>query len=163
MRLALELFAPDLVIACNHAGRDQRRVDHWCTMHPDLFPMWIKARHVAGLPRVRKLWHPEHRRSPIESRSVRSWGGSSGLLCVAVAYELGCSHVVLAGIPMLPNNRHYDRTARWNEARQYHAAWKAKLPDLEGRVRSLSGWTRQILGEPTMEWLNGNDGTAAAA
>lgn len=156
---ALELFTPDLIIACNHAGRDEHGpVDHWVTMHPELFPHWIAAREAGGHPPAVQLWHARHKQSRVESKPVESWGGSSGMLCIAVAFELGVERIVLAGVPMEKANRHYDDPRPWNEARQYHPAWERRVPQMRGRVKSLSGWTRDLLGEPTEGWLNGDSG-----
>lgn len=153
-REALELFTPDLVIACNHAARDEPgRVDHWVTMHPDLLPLWSRARTAAGLPPAGRYWHARHRLCPIEATPIESWGGSSGLLCVAVAFELGCSHIVLAGVPMVKTFRHFDDKRPWAEAAQYWPAWERKAVAMRHRVRSMSGWTRNLLGPPTEEWL----------
>lgn len=154
-RRALELFEPDCLIGCNHAARDEPgRVDHWATMHPELFPMWLKQRAAAGHPPAGKLWYARHRISKVESTPIESWGGSSGLLCVAVAFELGCERIVLAGVPMVKNMRHYDDKNPWIEARQYWPAWERRMATLRTRVRSLSGWTLEQLGAPTGEWLN---------
>ena len=144
-----------LVIACNHAGRDEPgRIDHWATMHPELWKLWVPARAAAGHPPAGKLWHARHRRTDLESEAMESWGGSSGLLCVKLALDLGCSHVVLAGIPMLKTARHYDDERHWTEARQYWAAWEKRLPALRDRVRSMSGWTAKLLGRPDRRWLD---------
>lgn len=154
---ALELFTPDLVIACNHAGRDEPgRVDHWVTMHPDLMPHWLSQRRAAGRPEPGQLWHARHRPPKLESTQIESWGGSSGLLCVAVAFEVGAERVVLAGVPMCKNNRHYDNHEQWWEARQYWPAWEKNVGRMQGRVRSFSGWTAKLLGLPTREWLDGD-------
>lgn len=154
---ALGLFTPDLIIACNHAARDEPgRVDHLATMHSELLPMWLAEREKAGRPAPGKLWHAQHRPSYCGSEAIESWGGSSGLLCVAVALGLGCTHVVLAGVPMEKMLRHYDDKRPWHEARQYWPSWDRHLPKMLGRVKSMSGHTRDILGEPTREWLDGN-------
>lgn len=154
---ALELFAPDLIIACNHAMRDEPgRVDHAATMHPELYPGWLAARAKAGRPAPGKLWHARHRISNVGSEEIESWGGSSGLLCVAVALGLGCSRVVLAGVPMEKMLRHYDDKRPWMEARQYWPSWERHMPKLLGRVRSMSGWTKDRLGFPDRAWLDGN-------
>jgi len=154
---ALKLFTPDLVIACNHAGRDEPgRLDHWATMHPELYPKWLADRQAAGRPSPGKLWHAEHRRRClVESEAISSWGGSSGLLCVRVAIELGCEKIVLAGVPMRKGFEHYDRAGPWLEAVQYHNNWRRRLPVMRGRVRSFSGWTAELLGRPTKEWIDG--------
>ncbi len=156
---ALKLFTPDLIIACNHAARDELgRVDHWATMHPELYSLWLRQRRDAGRPMTAKLWHARHCRLPngIESEPIDSWGGSSGLLCVRVAIHLGCEKIVLAGVPMRKTFAHYDNKLPWFEARQYWTAWERRLPEMQGRVRSLSGWTADLLGRPSREWLDGN-------
>lgn len=157
-RRAFEMFSPDLIIACNHAGRDEEgRLDHWASMHPDLFPMWSKARRAAGRPDAGRYWHARHRPSPVPSTPIESWGGSSGLLCVAVAFELGAERVVLAGVPMLKTACHYDKDGHWFEAREYWPAWERHADKLIGRVRSFSGWTQNLLGSPTQEWVAGGN------
>jgi hypothetical protein len=157
---ALSMFEPDLIIACNHAGRDEPgRLDHWATMHADLMPHWLGQRRAAGRPEPGQLWHARHRgRLAIESsRSIESWGGSSGLLCVAVAYELGATRIALAGVPMSKVFHHYDDPKQWLEARQYWPAWEQRKHIMLGRVRSFSGWTANLLGVPTKEWLHGGE------
>ena len=154
---ALSLFDPDIIIACNHAGRDEAgRVDHWVTMHPELFPAWTAARAAAGRPAPGRLWRPRHRKCALDAGVLESWGGSSGLLCVQVGLELECTHIVLAGIPMHQNACHYDDKRKWREARQYWPGWERHRPDMIDRVRSVSGWTLQLLGPPTKEWLDGD-------
>jgi hypothetical protein len=156
---ALALFDPHLVIACNHAARDEPgRVDHWVTMHPDLLPMWLEQRRRAGLPEPGQLWAARHRahRCPVETNRIENWGGSSGLLCVAVAFELGVQRIVLAGVPMSKNYAHFDDVKKWEEARNYWSAWERNLGRMDDRVRSLSGWTQMLLGSPTREWLHGD-------
>lgn len=155
---AIELFTPDLVIACNHAARDEPgRVDHVATMHPELIDMWRKERRRHGRPEWGQLWHARHRshHAVKGSKPIESWGGSSGMLCIAVAVELGCTHIVLAGVPMVKMDGHFNDPKPWMEARQYHPAWERRIPMIRDRVRSLSGWTREKLGAPDEVWLNG--------
>lgn len=154
---ALALFEPDLIIASNHAARDEPgRVDAWATMHSELLPRWIRERKAAERPPAGQYWHARHRPCLVEgARPIESWGGSSGLLCVAVAFQLGCTHIVLAGVPMVKTNRHYDDERPWLEARQYWPSWERRRAQMQGRVKSLSGWTRDLLGGPTEEWLDG--------
>lgn len=116
--------------------------------------MWLGQRAAAGRPPVGKLWHARHRLSKVDSQPIESWGGSSGLLCVAVAFELGCQRIVLAGVPMDKMQRHYDDSKPWGEARQYWPAWERRMLQMARRVRSMSGWTAEKLGEPSEEWLN---------
>lgn len=164
-RRARELFTPDLIIGCNHAARDHPGpLDHWVTMHPDLFPLWLGQRRRRNLPDPGRFWHARHRPVPaqIESTAIESWGGSSGMLCIAVALELKCDRVVLAGVPMHKKFHHFDDPRPWQEARAYRQAWEARAPMLRGRVKSMSGWTRDLLGEPEGEWLGQDRRTAPA-
>lgn len=143
------------LIACNHAARDEPgRVDHWVTMHAELLPMWMKERAKHRRPPAGQLWTARHRPSKVQSTPIESWGGSSGLLCVAVAFQLGFEKIILAGIPMQKLLRHYDDSRPWMEARQYWPAWERRMAQMRGRVKSLSGWTLEQLGEPTREWLD---------
>lgn len=156
---ALELFEPDLIIACNHAGRDyEGAFDHWVSMHPELMPNWHGQRARAGLPMGARLWHPRHKPHPLPSDPVKSWGGSSGMLCITVAEVLGVTHAVLAGVPMVKMNRHYDCEKPWHEARQYHPSWERQKDRIAPWVRSMSGWTRELLGPPTKEWFDADTG-----
>jgi hypothetical protein len=164
---ALELFEPDVIIGCNHAGRDwPGELDHFCTMHPDLFPHWLTERRSNRFPEPGRLWHARHRPVPEEltSTAVESWGGSSGLLCVAVAFELGCDRIVLAGVPMIKAAGHFDDPRPWAEARTYQMSWERRKPQLLGRVKSMSGWTRDLLGYPGEDgWLADATRRTAAA
>lgn len=156
---ARQLAEPDLIIATNHAGRDYPGpVDHWVSMHSDLLPHWASRRSLAGHPPAGQFWgaaHRQHLGGPDKTRRIKSPGGSSGLLAVWVGLELECTHMILCGMPMHQNGRHFDHEARWREARQYWGAWTRALPVISGRVKSLGGETFKWLGGPTQEWLDG--------
>ena len=85
------------------------------------------------------------------------WLGTAGLYGVQIALdELGCAGVILAGVPM-------DASAGTNYGKENWATekfvddmrqgWLKAKPQIGARVRSMSGWTRELLGEPTAEWL----------
>jgi hypothetical protein len=155
-----------IVIACNHAFRDAPfEVAHAVTMHPDLFKKWVPERRALGFPDAGSYWHARHRIpwEGVTSRPIESWGGSSGMLCVAVAFELGCDRIVLAGVPLLKTAQHFDDHRNWDEARQYRWAWQSRRGQLLGRVKSMSGWTRDLLGSPEEAWFADDPRTAAAA
>lgn len=163
---ARALVEPDLIIATNHAGRDYPGpVDHWVSMHSDLFELWAKTRAQAGRPPALNHWgaaHRQHHGGPDGIRRIAAPGGSSGLLAVYVGLQLDCTHLILCGMPMHQNGRHFDHEAKWREARQYWGAWERALPTIQGRVKSLGGQTFHWLGRPTKEWLDGDaeQGTA---
>ena len=146
------------IIATNHAGRDRPgRVDAWASFHAELFNRWIAEREAAGRPPALMLWtaeRPLHEpQMPPNLHLTSHWGGSSGLLAVAVALELGFRRIVLCGVPMTAEGEHYDRAGLWIDAGNYRRAWLDRAGVLAGRVRSMSGWTRDMLGEPDSAWL----------
>ena len=162
---ALRLFTPDLVIATNNAGRDYAgQVHHWVSFHAELLPMWIEARAAAGRPPAGHYWTVERRtppKSPLQLWRVPNWGGSSGLVAVTVALSLQCDRIVCCGTPLDMEAAHYDDPKPWRDAGNYRRAWMARRTQLTA-VRSMSGWTRQILGAPTGEWLHGQEAGAGA-
>ena len=151
-------FEPDIIVATNHAGRDREGpVDHWCTFHQELFPMWLKERRAAGRPDPGQLWTcapaPKPKSLDLPVRRAANWRGSSGLLAVTVALELGASHVVCCGVPLTKEGEHYDKPGLWRDAGNYRAGWIAHADEMAGRVRSMGGWTARIFGEPDAAWL----------
>jgi hypothetical protein len=83
-------------------------------------------------------------------------GGSSGMLATFVALKEGASRVILCGIPMSPDMQHYHDVKKgrpWLEAKKYHRHWVGAEQEMADRVRSMSGWTATLLGQPTKEWL----------
>ena len=73
-------------------------------------------------------------------------GGSSGLYACQVAQALCFRKAVLCGVPMTSDPRFFD-PAPWAGSARYRQAW-ARHKDRLGFVRSMSGWTRDLLGEP---------------
>lgn len=84
------------------------------------------------------------------------WLGSSALFAVFAGLALGYAKCVLAGCP-LDSEGHWfaapeERGPEWSK--DDLKAWSdfALMPESE-RVRSLSGYTAQILGKPEKEWI----------
>jgi hypothetical protein len=169
---ALALGEFDLTIAVNDIGKVWKgRVDHWVSLHPDKLKTWIGERRKAGLNADFQTW--AHRRYrgvgkreslPHITSSVADWHGSSGLLAVAVALRLKCTRIVLAGVPMSPKAAHFFDEKPWVVATRFQMAWKRNLPEIKDFVRSMSGWTAELLGEPTAAWIEeGKDGSPTDA
>ena len=142
------------------------RVDHLVSFHADFFDSWAAQRAAAGLPpagcywgaryRGRNLGEGKTRARPL--RYVECVGGSSGFVAVQAALgPLACGRVVLAGVPMRAADAHVGDAAPWDEADAYWSTWQERMVELRGRVRSMSGRTREALGEPTREWLHDSD------
>lgn len=160
---AQQLTSFDAIIAVKRVGYDYPgHIDHWVSFHVGMFPDWIERRRRRGYPEVANYWASTYRgnirvrdeiKHPLVQR-VHCEGGSSGLIGVMVALKLGIDKVVLAGIPMDPDRAHYNSQQPWQEALQHRGAWQTYLPKLQGKVRSMSGWTQTLLGgAPDEEWL----------
>jgi hypothetical protein len=84
-------------------------------------------------------------------------GGSSGLFAVDIALESGFEKVILCGVPLEGQQRVCSADGSPVEAvcayESYRKGWERKLPDIKDRVRSMSGWTKELLGKPTKGWL----------
>jgi hypothetical protein len=156
---ARALFEPDMVVAVNHAGRDYAgRLDHWATYHADLLPGWIAQRAEAGREAAGHYWtaiykgqKPRVPKLPFQFAEVT--GGSSGLLGTMCARIAGADRIVLCGIPMDPEREHFHKPGAWAEALKYRKAWQDALGEIQHSVRSMSGWTAQLLGNPSEDWL----------
>jgi len=151
---------PAIIVAANDIGCHFPDVDHWASFHVDKFKGWMQLREAKGYARPRATWgwrvgHPV-------DYVVSPWsGGSSGMLATQVALALGCSKVILCGMPMtatahFPESQEFDANQTvWSESDGHWRSWVRVHEEgwFEGRVRSMSGRTRQLLGEPTREWL----------
>ena len=73
--------------------------------------------------------------------------GSSALLGALAALREGYTRIILCGCPMTGKN------ANGGDYDTFQIGWRNKQKFLNDRVRSMSGWTRELLGAPTDEWL----------
>lgn len=153
-----------LVIAANDVGCVwPRPLHYWVTLHPEKFKKWMEARAKNGLPPCENTWSRKGRTGT--RFQVQPWaGGSSGMLGVTVAREIGCTKIVLCGVPMTrsPHFREsvvHPQGRAWTSADNHWRSWTK--PDVLARmrdyVRSMSGRTEQLLGAPTLEWLGAAD------
>ena len=156
---ARALCLPDMVVCVNEIGVDYPdEIDHWVSYHGDLLARLVKRREKLGLPNAKKLWMglAKSRKAPKGIKHHPNKGGSSGLMATWIALDNDATHVILCGIPIDPKMKHYhdrDKGQVWKEAVKYHRHWKETVNRFNGRVRSCSGWTKELLGPPTREWL----------
>lgn len=138
------------------------RIDHLVSFHAELFCLWAEKRTAAGYPPAANYWGAIYRgrrlgenvKVPAPLRYVECVGGSSGFMAVQTALDaLGVARVVLAGVPMDAAAAHYGDAQPWDEADKYWGTWLEHMDRLRGRVRSMSGRTRDSLGFPDKEWL----------
>jgi ADP-heptose:LPS heptosyltransferase len=127
------------------------------TLHYLALRDWLAERAAKGFPppvEVWARWRPPGYPVPI-THIAEDWRGSSGLFGVAVALQRGHRRVICVGVPMEPEARHVVRGEPWHDALRFRRGWEEHMPELVGRVRSMSGWTAGRLGVPDGEWLAG--------
>lgn len=157
---------PYTIIAVNDIGCVwPRRIDHWCTLHPEKLPNWMEARKKAGHPDGYTTWTRENRTRRTRSGDIvtthmkvagntKLQGGASGMLAVSIALEqLNSRAVALCGVPMnrtphFAESRVHKKGQVWPGAQSHFRSWtKAPVVSiLNGRVCSLSGETKKLLG-----------------
>lgn len=166
VRAAHELCDYDEYYVCKMTGIewDMGRF-HWVTLHPEYMAEYKRLRRERGLPDCYEVVAPlideigRHHEHPVDRRhSYRFEGmtssGASGLFAVKVALDDGADRVVCAGIPMLKDSGHFFRGKPWEQVDSFRLGWERSLPHIKDKVRSLSGWTKELLGMPTPEWLS---------
>lgn len=142
------------------------KFDYWAGLHPEYLSDYQKQRRERGLPNGYATVAPPveelgtiPRQHSVDVRVPYRWHeksitGASGLYGAKVALDKGATRVVLAGVPMDGSN-HFLRKKPWSEGKSetYRLGWDMALPYIRGKVKSMSGWTRQLLGAPTAEWI----------
>lgn len=154
---ALGGWTPDIVIVVNDIGAIYpHRIDHWMSVHAGKFHEipdhpkgwgWLRQRKAAGGNADFTTWTNRHK-AELADRVIYGWNrGSSGMSAVGVALELGADTVVLCGIPMDPTGHFFDKEP-WVACEDHREAWTNRIEKMRGRVWSMSGWTRELLGSP---------------
>lgn len=160
---ALDICEFDGVVAAKGAGEVWPwHLDAWVTLHPEKIRKSIDARSRAGFPRCQRVFahncDASTRRyitDPVPYKfDSQNNSGSSGLFAVKVALEhLGFDRVVLCGMPLDRGYGRIDGLDLWHGSNSFLKGFQEALPDMAGRVRSMSGVTRNLLGEPDYTWL----------
>jgi len=141
------------VVACNIAGIEYRGHLHgWATLHPERLHIW--SDHRKGNQDFRAFVGARHSRSPDAEVIEQRWHGSSGLYAAQVALgAFQAGGVILCGVPMSPEQGHISYPTYWTGGTSYRRGFIAALPEVGGRLRSMGGWTRELFGAPTPEWI----------
>lgn len=156
---ALAIFEPDAVMACKDMIADwPHRLDYGVSLHPERNADYLRERARKGHPGTPQIW--SHARNGAGGRAqvdreATDWRGASGLFGVRVGLHEGFDRIVLAGVPMTREAGHYKRGKPWPHAKDYLSAWRNRADEIRPYVRSMGGWTAELLGRPTKEWLAG--------
>lgn len=166
---ALDLGRFDGVVACNDAAAVwPGRVDCFVSLHAEKMGYWLERRDRAGLPEPDRIWgHDTAKRGVLRiSERVQDYvawkfegqhdSGSSGLFALKAALiDMGFNKAVLCGVPLTQTGAHFFDLTPWGGAEAHKRGFKQALPVIRDRARSMSGWTAEVLGQPTKEWLAG--------
>ena len=145
-------------------------LDHAVTLHPQKLkrdePKWLVARAQRGLNHPGEVW--SHRNDNVADAVTRickdHWLGSSGLFATKIAiFELRCDRVLLCGIPMTVQASHFLRGKLWRACPMFTKYWEQHHVELVPYVRSFSGYTRDLLGPVTLDFVLGNRNGSALA
>lgn len=154
---ALELCPNADVGACNDAGADFRgHLSIWATLHAERFWEWQRRRALKGLNEdYIAVSNKGHANTRVDRIQNEFWSGTSGLYLCQVALSMGYDKVIACGMP-LDSRPHYFDSSEWEPHIRYRRGWKEALGqrEVQGRIKSMSGWTRELCGDPTKEWLS---------
>jgi len=84
----------------------------------------------------------------VESYNPKDPPGSSAITGAFAAIRMGYRKIILTGCPLTGN------APAGNPYEEFRQGWDAKQNEVIGIVKSMSGWTKDLLGEPTESWLN---------
>lgn len=137
-------------VACNEIAADYTGdLDAIVTVHSNKLGKITATRHRKGLNRAPTYAH--NGRPTV----LTDWAfpgqrsaGSSGLFAAKVALvDLGFDAAILCGIPM-DNSPHYFDDKPWTDADHHWPAFLEVADSVKGRLVSMSGRTRDLLGGP---------------
>lgn len=152
---AQKFFKPDAIFAVKDMiAKWPGRVDYGINLHTERTEGYLRERRLAGRNTNFDVWTNKINKSQEKHNIATDWAGSSGLFAVKVALQEKFEFIVLAGVPMQAQYRHIVRDKEWIDADCYYGGWKKRYPEMKDRVRSMSGWTKAQLGEPTQAWFN---------
>ncbi len=157
---------PHDIYCCNRSVNFfQRPINHWGAVDAEE-SAWLSEyykedngrflRHVIGHCRIGYdvFWAVQN---PIDTEfGRRLWIGNSGYFGMLCCIHMGYEKIILAGMP-LDRNRHWyaaegDEGPTW--VPDTYTIWmdyKIEIPDAN-KVRSLSGYSKFIMGGATKEW-----------
>jgi hypothetical protein len=156
---------PDRIYGANFAGIVCPDLDVWVMGHAEHAAMYQRKFLAWGreLPEIVLGLHTKHRME--EDAKVDRWEEprfpdcvarrfDSGLFTTRVALGDGAAKVILCGIPLGVGSNLNGWTPERHSYAPYRRAWEEAFPHLEGRVKSASGFTRDLLGAPSRDWWN---------
>jgi hypothetical protein len=124
------------------------------TLHKAKLDTWLHLRRACAYPEPDAIWCQSQNNARGVTHRLDEWGGSVGLFAVKIALHEGHNRIILAGVPMSPEKKHFLRNTPWTVGRVFWPTWVLHDRELKDVVRSMSGRTRHHFGAPTLEWLH---------
>ena len=162
----LPMEAMPSIAALNIAGIFLPHVDDWFITAMDNVAPMAHLRERATIHGDRGaaevcLHSPGREGLPPMMEGHKYWSiptkGTIAMFAVRVLSSLGCRRMILAGVP-LDDKAGYFYQPPWeafgmsSESREY---WSESSNHIKPYVRSMSGWTRELLGAPDEAWIQG--------
>lgn len=121
-------------------------IEHVATYHPQELLDFRKRREAIG----GNTDYETHAHGDVDGLVNRLWpyqppSGSSAMLGIEAGMGMGYKRIVVAGCPLVGH--------KYAVTLDYRSGWTARYDKIKDTVRSLSGWTMELLGAPTKEWL----------
>lgn len=136
-------------------------IQHAASYHPEEFPEFYARRkkiggnldykthsHETGKGRKGEVIFTPDYIWPLIDR--HPFSGSSSFLGAQASIALGYKKIILCGCPMSGPNILAPKKSAYDT---FQKGWIKHVDKLEGKVRSVSGWTKDFLGYPSKEWL----------
>ena len=153
-------YPDNIVFGANDVGMYLPKLDHWVSLHADHLNPWKQVRwiHERGPESIK--YHSATPRAYVDY----NWEGLtplfavSGYFAMQIAWLMGCSPIILCGVPGSPRRRFFEGRARddfgygggGNSSdqgiMQQLTNEMERLPDFRVTVRSMSGFTRDYFG-----------------
>lgn len=132
-----------LVVGIDALNKYKGQVKYFATYHAEDIP---KCQDRAYKIICHKQWNDMvDIIRPIDLKKEPS--GSSALLGTLVAIDRGYKKIILCGCPLQGKN---DKGVSYVV---FQKGWKFHKQSVADYVRSMSGWTKEFFGYPTLEWL----------
>jgi len=147
--LALENSAADfMAIGLDAVDKYAWPVKYVATYHPEKIDMTRERRaSIGGNTDYELICHEKRPGVDIVINDWWSPSGSSALLGVQAGMRMGYKKIILCGCPLTGKN------AAGSSYENFRTGFNAKKAEIAPFVRSMSGWTAELLGKPTPEWL----------
>jgi len=145
---ASKLFEEYSVMAIGGNCLYEDYIDFLATYHERDILLYQPKRRLKKLNTDYKVIHHEKRENVDIIIPYKPPSGSSALLGSLASIKLGYDKIVLCGCPLEGKNE------KKSSYSIFWKGWKANFEEVKDKVRSMSGWTKELLGEPTGQWIS---------